>query len=188
MIARETDRICDERFHVSRHMSYKVYKMFLNKYQDFEPVHCKKPCTQTKYEIEKTAELTEDDYLVIKLTFKPFVYVTRSAYSISVIDTITSLGGSVSNCKTPSPFFVSTAEILSIFLVSVLLRSHGPNIFPLHQISWILRRSTIFSVPIFFPFSCLFFFSFIDKIFPWSNNSFTLCTWSSWSLLTKSVF
>ena len=98
LIARETDRICDERFHVSRHMSYKVYKMFLNKYQDFEPVHCKKPCTQTKYEIEKTAELTEDDYLVIKLTFKPFVYVTRSAYSISVIDTITSLGGSVSNC------------------------------------------------------------------------------------------
>ena len=104
LIARKTDQVCDERFHVSRHMSNKLYAMFLNNYQDFEPVHCKKPCTQTKYEIEKIAGLTEEDYLVIKLTFKPFVYVTRSTYSISVIDTITSLGGSVSNYKTLSSY------------------------------------------------------------------------------------
>ena len=37
-----------------------------------------------------------DYYFATKLTFKPFVHVTRSTFSISVIDTITSLGGSVS--------------------------------------------------------------------------------------------
>ena len=71
--------------------------MFKNNYLDFEPTNCKKSCTQTTYEIHKTSELAVlDYYFATKLTFKPFVHVTRSTFSISVIDTITSLGGSVS--------------------------------------------------------------------------------------------
>ena len=57
---------------------------------------CKKPCTQTTYEILSNGK-AELNHLLIKLTFKPLVHVTRALYSTTVVDVITSIGGSVRN-------------------------------------------------------------------------------------------
>ena len=43
----------------------------------------------------------EDDEIIIKLTFEPVIHITLSMFSITVVDVITSLGGSVRNKSLP---------------------------------------------------------------------------------------
>ena len=93
LLATEPDQMCNERFNDE---SERIFELFMNNYIDFEPSDCKTPCTQTRYKIHSN-EKAEQKELVIKLTFKPFVYVSRSLYSTTVVDVITSLGGSVRN-------------------------------------------------------------------------------------------
>ena len=96
LLASKTDQMCNKRFNVTRDESKGIFDLFVNNYIDFEPSECKRPCTQTTYEIHLN-EKAKLDHLLIKLTFKPLIRVTRSMFSTSVVDAITSLGGSVGN-------------------------------------------------------------------------------------------
>ena len=94
LIASGTDQICNKKFNLSKDESHQIFVMFWNNYFNFEPLRCKKPCTQTTYEVHEETKAEVDDF-VIKIIFEPVVHVTRSAYSTTVIDAIAGLGGSV---------------------------------------------------------------------------------------------
>ena len=94
LLASETDKMCNERFNVTPDVSRHLFDLFVNNYINFEPSECKRPCTQTTYEIQAKAK-AEQRIFMINLSFKPLVHVTRSMYSTTAVDAITSLGGSV---------------------------------------------------------------------------------------------
>ena len=89
--------MCNERFNVTSDVSQNLLDLFVNNYMNFEPSECKRPCTQTTYEIHEIQAKTkaEENIFMINLTFKPLVHVTRSTFSTTAVDAITSLGGSV---------------------------------------------------------------------------------------------
>ena len=96
LIASKNDSICNKRFDLTNNEGNKIIIFFVTNYLNFESSHCKKPCTQTTYEVHSNTK-AEDNEMIIKLTFDPVVHITRSKYSTTVIDAITSLGGSVRN-------------------------------------------------------------------------------------------
>ena len=56
---------------------------------------CKRPCTQTTYEIQKMPVIETDDF-EIGLNFERSVDVTWNRFSSSIWDVLTGFGGSVS--------------------------------------------------------------------------------------------
>ena len=94
LLASETDQMCNERINVTHNESKAISEFFVNNYIDFEPSECKRPCTQTTYDVHVNAK-AEQNYLLMKLTFKSLIHVTRSLYTTTVLEAITSLGGSV---------------------------------------------------------------------------------------------
>ena len=96
LIASGTDQICNTKFNLSKDQSHQIFVLFWNNYFNFESLRCKKPCTQTTYEVQEETKADVNDF-VIKIIFEPVVHVKRSAYSTTVIDAIAGLGGSVRN-------------------------------------------------------------------------------------------
>ena len=96
VLAKGTDKMCNERFHQTSEESAEIFDLFVNNYFNFEPSVCKTPCTQTNYEVRLNS-VVESEKLEIKLTFEPVVQVTRSVFSFTMVDFLTSLGGSVRN-------------------------------------------------------------------------------------------
>ena len=87
--------MCNKSYNKTKEESKEFFKPFWNHYYNYEPSKCKTPCTQTTYEVRLTS-VTEDRMLGMKLTFEPIVHVTRSVFSSTIVDFLTSLGGSVS--------------------------------------------------------------------------------------------
>ena len=98
VLAKRPAEMCNERFNQTKEESEKNFQLFWNHYYNFEPSICKTPCTKTTYEVRLTA-VSDYDKLGTKLTFEPDVHVTRSVFSSTMVDFLTSLGGSVSYLK-----------------------------------------------------------------------------------------
>ena len=120
--------MCNERFNVTHNESKAISEFFVNNYIDFEPSECKRPCTQTTYDVHVNA-IAEQNYLLMKLTFKSLIHVTRSLYTTTVLEAITSLGGSVRSlfCWNMDDNFQLTKQrnhnditILESFIIGVL--------------------------------------------------------------------
>ena len=96
LISTEDDQICNRRFNATQNETEELRRFFVNNYIDFRPSSCKRPCTQTTYEVQSREKLKEEKgHLVIKLTFEPEVRVTCSNFSLTWNDVISKLGGSV---------------------------------------------------------------------------------------------
>ena len=74
LIASETDQVCNKKFNLSRDKSREIFVLFWNNYFNFEPLRCRKPCTQTRYEVHEETKADVEDF-VIKLIFEPGVFV-----------------------------------------------------------------------------------------------------------------
>ena len=97
-LAKEPDEMCNKMFNKTKEESAEIFETFWNHYYNFEPSICKTPCTKTTYEVRLNSEQNYDE-LGLKLTFEPNVHVTRSAYSSTLVDFLTNLGGSVSDFR-----------------------------------------------------------------------------------------
>ena len=52
LLATHADQMCDVRFNLTADKSKEIFELFWNKYLNFEPSSCKKPCTHTAYEVQ----------------------------------------------------------------------------------------------------------------------------------------
>ena len=89
------EQMCNKRHNQTKEESEKVFQLFWDNFYNFEPSICKTPCTKTTYEVRLNVN-TDYHTLAMKLAFEPVVHVTRSTFSSTMVDFLTSLGGSVS--------------------------------------------------------------------------------------------
>ena len=96
ILANGPDEMCNEIYNQTKEESANVFQLFWNHFYHFEPLDCKTPCTKTTSEVRLNS-VADYHNLGMKLTFEPVVHVTRSLFSSTMVDFLTSLGGSVSS-------------------------------------------------------------------------------------------
>ena len=94
-LLKRSEEMCNVSFDKTKEESAEITQLFWNHYYNFESSSCRAPCSQTTYDVRLNS-VADYDKLGVKLTFEPIVHVTRSVFSYSMVDFLTSLGGSVS--------------------------------------------------------------------------------------------
>ena len=69
LLATHADQMCDVRFNLTKDESKEIFELFWNKYLNFEPSSCKKPCTHTAYEVQLKQVIETNLRALIKSTF-----------------------------------------------------------------------------------------------------------------------
>ena len=93
--ANTESQICNSRFYVSSEKRDEI-RNFLADHWSFKSLQCKRPCTETTYFVSSTLTMKQD-HPEIGINFDPFVDVTRSKFTSSVMTVFSSIGGSVRN-------------------------------------------------------------------------------------------
>ena len=86
--------MCNERFDMTEEKSDKIRDLF-ESHLDFKSSLCKKPCTQTTYDVQSVPAINFG-HLSIGLAFESNVDLTESEFKTSFVTLLTGLGGSVS--------------------------------------------------------------------------------------------
>ena len=94
LLSSDPGQMCNTRFNLTEDESADIFQLFWNNYLNFEPSVCKKPCTQTTYQVQ-LKQVMEVEYVLIGISFESVVEVTRSKFSTNLMTVLTSLGGSV---------------------------------------------------------------------------------------------
>ena len=69
MLATSMDQICNKKFNLTKTEDWEIFELFWNNYFDFEPMLCKRPCSQTTYEVD-LQQIYEVEELLLTLTIK----------------------------------------------------------------------------------------------------------------------
>ena len=88
------DHVCNQRFDMNVEEGNELRDFFEILF-DFKPSACKRPCTQTTYEVQSTQEV-EYPHSSIGLNFESVVDVTQAEFRTTFATLLTGLGGSVS--------------------------------------------------------------------------------------------
>ena len=86
--------LCEKMFNVTMEEGNKIRDLFENQF-NFKPSFCKKPCTQTTYDVQSVPAINFG-HLSIGLAFDSNVDLTESEFKTSFVTLLTGLGGSVS--------------------------------------------------------------------------------------------
>ena len=86
--------VCNKRFNVTEDEGNKIRDLFENTF-NFKPSMCKKPCSQTTYEVQ-SMPVVKYTTSSIGLNFDSFVDLTESEFRTTFVSLLTGLGGSVS--------------------------------------------------------------------------------------------
>ena len=75
--------VCNKRFNVTEDEGNKIRDLFDNNF-NFKPTFCKKPCTQTTYEVQ-SMQVIKSPISSIGLNFDSFVDLTESEFKTTIV-------------------------------------------------------------------------------------------------------
>ena len=108
----DLERICDQKFNVSKRESFKFAKLFYSLAFEMKSI-CKVPCTQikytTRYQLKHPYNFTQ-----LNIIFDRTLDVTQSTFSTDLQAFLTKLGGSVSMGRTVLWILVSLLGALQV--------------------------------------------------------------------------
>jgi len=90
--------VCNKRFNMTEEEGNRIRDLF-DKNFNFKASLCKKPCTQTTYEVQSMQEIKYPT-ASIGLNFDSFVESTETEFKTTFVTLLTGLGGSVSSGRT----------------------------------------------------------------------------------------
>ena len=91
------DHLCNKKFNLSEEEGNKIRDLF-DKQLNFKPLLCKKPCTETTYEVQ-AMQMINLQSSGIGLIFDTSVDVTQTEFTATFVTLLTGLGGSVSQFR-----------------------------------------------------------------------------------------
>ena len=100
LLAKDYNRLCNEKFNVSWAKKKEITKLFLQTYHHNLKTKCKTPCKTTKYTTRLLYTVPDPSNAVLGIVFDKTVDVTWSTFSIDSQTFLAILGGSVSSGRT----------------------------------------------------------------------------------------